>query len=69
MNPKYRSIYLLMGFTGLAYLLFHLIVTFAAYGADRLNPGLVLLISVPDLVVFFLAYKTYPAEGGVRRQG
>jgi hypothetical protein len=68
MNPKYRSIYLLLGFTGLAYLLFHLIVTFAAYGADGLNPGLVLLIAIPDLVVFFLAYKTYPAESRVRRQ-
>jgi len=52
----------------LAYLLFHLIVNFAAYGADGLNPALVLLIAVPDLVVFFLAYKTYPAESNVRRQ-
>jgi hypothetical protein len=69
MNPKYRSVYLFAGFVVLAYLLFHLISTVAAFGIDGLNPAIVLLIAVPDLVVFFLAYKTYPAEGEVRRQG
>ena len=64
MNPKYRSIYLILGFAGLLYLVYHAISTFA----DGINPLSILFIAVPDLVFFFLAYKTYPAEEGVKRQ-
>lgn len=67
MNPKYRAVYLLFGFTGLLYLLYHLIVNFAIYGIYGLNPGVILLIAIPDLVLFFLAYKTYPSEREVKR--
>jgi hypothetical protein len=55
MNPKYRSLYLLIGFTGLAFLAYD---TFIAF--PDIIPGRVLLITLPDLVFFFLAYKTYP---------
>lgn len=64
MNPKFRSVYLLLGFTGLLYLVYHAITTFA----DGLNPVSILLIAIPDLVLFYLAYKTYPAEPEVKRQ-
>jgi hypothetical protein len=64
MNPKYRSIYLTLGFAGLLYLVYHAISTFA----DGINPLSILFIAVPDLVFFFLAYKTYPVENEVKRQ-
>jgi hypothetical protein len=57
MDPKYRTLYLLLGFAGLAFLIFHLITTF-----QDLNPVSVLSITVPDMVFFLLAYKTYPIE-------
>jgi lipopolysaccharide export LptBFGC system permease protein LptF len=63
MNPRYRFIYLLFGFAGLAFLIYHIVSTFS----ETLNPGAILLIAVPDLVFFFLAYKTYPIESEVKR--
>ena len=63
MNPKYRFVYLLLGFIGLGYLAYHIITTFE----DGVNPGFVLLITIPDMVFFFLAYKTYPAENEMKR--
>lgn len=67
MNPKYRSIYLLLGFAGFGYLIYHIIATVALFGPYGLNPGTILLIAIPDMVVFFLAYKTYPVESDVKR--
>lgn len=63
MNPKYRTIYLTLGFAGLLYLIYHAISTFT----DGINPAAILLIALPDLVFFFLAYKTYPVEGDAKR--
>jgi hypothetical protein len=57
MNPKLRPFYLFAGFLGLGYLIFYIMSTIA-----DINPLNTLLISVPDMVFFFLAYKTYPAE-------
>ena len=57
MNPKFRPFYLFAGFLGLGYLLFHIISTM-----PDINPVSVLLITVPDMAFFLLAYKTYPAE-------
>lgn len=57
MNPKYRSLYLLIGFVGLAFLGYD---AFTNY--PDLNPARILLISFPDMVFFYLAYKTYPVE-------
>jgi len=57
MNPKYRSLYLLIGFAGLLFLGYD---AFVAY--PDLNPLRVLLIAFPDMVFFFLAYRTYPAD-------
>ena len=66
MNPRYRFVYLLLGFIGLAYLAYYVITTFTE-SSDVVNPGFVLLITVPDMVFFFLAYKTYPAENEMKR--
>ena len=63
MNTKFRLFYLIAGFTGLAYLAYHAISTYA----DGINPASILLIAVPDMVFFFLAYKTYPVENDVKR--
>ena len=57
MNPKYRSLYLLIGFAGFAFLGYD---AFIAY--PDINPLRVLLIAAPDMVFFFLAYRTYPVE-------
>jgi hypothetical protein len=57
MNPKYRSLYLLIGFAGLAFLCYD---AFIAY--PDINPLRVLLVAFPDMVFFFLAYRTYPVE-------
>lgn len=57
MNPKYRSLYLLIAFAGLAFLAYD---AFVAY--PDINPLRVLLIAFPDMVFFFLAYRTYPVE-------
>lgn len=68
MNPKYRSIYLLFGFAGLIYLIYQIIINFALFGAEGINPVSILIVAVPDLAFFFLAYKTYPAESSMKRQ-
>jgi hypothetical protein len=65
MNPKYRLIYLVLGFAGLIYLIYHVASTIS--DGDGINPGAILIISIPDLVLFFLAYKTYPIESEVKR--
>ncbi|MDO3641657.1 hypothetical protein [Mucilaginibacter sp. L3T2-6] len=57
MNPKYRMLYLLVGFAGLFFLIYDTIITL-----PEINPLRALLVALPDLVVFFLAYKTYPVE-------
>ena len=64
MNPRFRYLYLLFGFLGLLYLVYHVIVNFN----EGVNPINVLLITVPDMVFFFLAYKTYPAEETAKRR-
>lgn len=59
MNPKYRVLYLLVGFAGLFFLIYDTIITL-----PEINPLRALLVALPDMVVFFLAYKTYPADEG-----
>jgi len=56
MNSKYRLIYLVLGFAGLFVLIYHLATNLFD------NPGTILMIAIPDMIVFFCAYKTYPAE-------
>jgi hypothetical protein len=56
MNPKYRLIYLVLGFAGLIVLIYHLATNLFEY------PGEVLMIAIPDMILFFCAYKTYPVE-------
>jgi hypothetical protein len=62
MNAKLRPLYLLVGFTGLFFLLFRIV-------ADIQNLDLVLVISiaVPDMLFFYLAYLTYPPEADPER--
>jgi len=57
MNPKYRYIYLFFGAIGFFMLFYYAIGHFS-----DMDPVTILEISVPDMVFFFLAYKTYPAE-------
>ncbi len=57
MDPRFRILYLLLGAAGLAFLIYVIITTF-----DNINPVDILIITIPDMLFFFLAYKTYPAE-------
>ena len=57
MNPKYRSLYLLLGFAGLFFLAYDIIMAY-----PDINPLRTLLIAFPDMVIFFIAYRTYPVE-------
>ena len=57
MNPKLRPLYLLLGFAGLAVLLFQLIATI-----QNLDLVMIISIAVPDMFFFYLAYLTYPPE-------
>ena len=60
MNPKYRSLYLTLGFAALAFLIYTLISSY-----PDLNPAKILIITIPDIVFFFLAYRTYPVENNI----
>ena len=42
-NPKYRSIYLLLGFAGLIYLIYQIIANFASFGTEGINPVSILI--------------------------
>ena len=55
MNPKFRALYLVLGAAGLILLGYYTIKSF-----PEINPGMILLITVPTMLFFFLAYKTYP---------
>jgi hypothetical protein len=57
MNPKYRALYLLVGFAGFFFLIYDTIVTL-----PEINPVRALLVALPDMVIFYLAYRTYPVE-------
>ena len=63
MNPKFRVVYLLGGGLLLALLIVQFIVSFPAFYPEK-----VLLITIPDMVFFYLAYKTYPEESDVRER-
>jgi hypothetical protein len=52
-----RVIFVLIGLAGLGFLGYNTVVTF-----PNVNPIDVLVITIPDLAFFFLAYKTYPAQ-------
>ncbi|ASU35574.1 hypothetical protein [Mucilaginibacter xinganensis] len=56
-NPKYRSLYLMIAFAGFIFLAYDVLIAF-----PDINPLRVLLIAFPDMVFFYLAYKTYPVE-------
>ena len=55
MSTKFRFLYLLLGTIGLVLLAYEIIAHLPAF-----NPERVLLISLPDMLLFFLAYRTYP---------
>ncbi len=63
MNPKFRFFYLLGGTVGLALLIYQAITTY-----PDINPASVLFITIPDMIFFFLAYKTYPIESQSERE-
>jgi hypothetical protein len=55
MSTKFRFLYLLLGTIGLVLLAYEIIANLPEF-----NPERVLLIALPDMLLFFLAYKTYP---------
>ncbi|HVW97981.1 MAG TPA: hypothetical protein VHA56_18565 [Mucilaginibacter sp.] len=55
MNAKYFPLYLMIAFAGLIFLAFDSFI-----GYRDLDPGRILLIALPDLAFFMLAYKTCP---------
>ena len=57
MSPKFRPIYLILGFSGFFVLIYHIIVTL-----PDIDPENVLAIALPDMVIFYLAYRTYPVQ-------
>ena len=57
MNSKYFALYLMIAFTGLIFLACDSFISYS-----DIEPGRVLLIALPDMVFFYLAYKTCPAE-------
>jgi hypothetical protein len=62
MNFILRFVFFLAGIAGLAFLVYRVIDTF-----PNVNPVDVLVITIPDMLLFFLAYKTYPADEGVKK--
>lgn len=50
----------MLGFAGLAFLFWD---TLMAY--PEISPLRTLVVALPDLVIFFLAYRTYPADDTV----
>jgi len=55
MNSKYSYLYLMIAFAGLFFLGCDSFI-----GYRDIDLGRVLLIAIPDLIFFYLAYKTYP---------
>jgi hypothetical protein len=55
MDAKFRVLYLVAGAAGLIYLVYFMVATF-----PNVDPVRTLVITVPDMLFFFLAYKTYP---------
>ena len=64
MNPKFRSLYLIIGAAGLIFLIYTAITTF-----PLINPINILCITVPDMLFFYLAYKTYPIYEEAKNYG
>jgi hypothetical protein len=63
MNPKFRFLYLLIAIAGLAFLIYRIIDTFS-----DIDPLDTLLISLADMLFFYLAYKTYPDPQPVKQR-
>jgi len=57
MNAKYFTLYLMIAFAGLIFLALDSFI-----GYRDIDPGRVLMIAIPDMIFFYLAYKTCPAE-------
>jgi hypothetical protein len=62
MNPKFRFLYLFLGFSGLLFLIYYVIISF-----PNINPAYVLAITIPDMLFFSLAYKTFPVENDLNQ--
>jgi hypothetical protein len=62
MNPKFRFVYLVLGFSGLLFLIYYVMVTF-----PDVNPAYVLAITIPDMLFFAFAYKTFPVENDLNQ--
>ncbi len=63
MIVKLRNFLLFFGFTGLAFLIYQVVVAYPNF-----NPEDVLLITIPDMLLFLLAYRTYPSEQSQKKE-
>jgi hypothetical protein len=66
MNVKFRYLYLLLGAVGFVMLFYYFFQNLPEI--SNIDPIHILVIAVPDMLFFFLAYKTYPPEKEPRRQ-
>jgi|HubBroStandDraft_5_1064220.scaffolds.fasta_scaffold235778_2 hypothetical protein len=57
MNAKFRPFYLIAGAIGLGLLIFYVLSN-----PSDIDPATVLIIALPDMFFFYLAYKTYPED-------
>jgi hypothetical protein len=67
MNVKFRYLYLLLGAVGFVMLFYYFFQNLP--DISNIDPIRILVIAVPDMLFFFLAYKTYPPEKESRPQG
>jgi len=58
MSPKFRLVYLFLGFIGLVCSINYIITAFTV-----INSATVLLVTIPVMAFFMLAYRTWPADG------
>ncbi len=57
LNPKFRFLYIIGGIIFLSLLIHEIIISFPDF-----NPIEVLKFTIPDILFFGLAYKTYPVN-------
>lgn len=63
MNPKFRLLYLFLGLNGLIWSINYILTAFPV-----VNSATVLLITVPVLAFFLLAYRTWPISENQPKQ-
>jgi hypothetical protein len=65
MNTKLRYLYLFLGGIGFVFLFYYFFDNLS--DISDIDPVRILVIAIPDLLFFFLAYRTYPPEISPKR--